>query len=125
MFPCTSFPAFFVDTDPAPGAQDTFDAVIRVSSRILVDADTQKNDFELDIEPFRFEGCLQVRYTFTQLGACCLPNGTCLDAQTQAACEAATPAGLGGVYQGDDTTCGALPSTACQWACCLPTGDCV
>lgn len=35
------------------------------------------------------------------LGACCLPDGTCVDGVSQLACEA-----QGGTYQGDDSACG-------------------
>jgi len=53
-------------------------------------------------------------------GACCLPNGACIDA-TSANCQAA-----GGSYNGDGTACS---STQCPQpvigACCLPGGLCL
>jgi hypothetical protein len=39
--------------------------------------------------------------TCISLGACCLPDGTCLDGVSQLACE-----GQGGTYQGDNSACG-------------------
>ncbi|MHC5004667.1 MAG: hypothetical protein ACYTJ0_16255, partial [Planctomycetota bacterium] len=54
-------------------------------------------------------------------GACCLPNGTCEDvlaSGAQATCE-----GMGGVFQGEGSTCAELEA-ACPkpGACCLPDG---
>jgi hypothetical protein len=53
------------------------------------------------------------------VGACCLQNGTCLEAVTPSQCASAT-----GVYQGDNTLC---TSVNCPQpgACCLQNGSCV
>jgi subtilisin-like proprotein convertase family protein len=51
-------------------------------------------------------------------GACCLPNGTCSNQGSQAACT-----GQGGVYNGDASSCA---TTTCPpaGACCLPNQTC-
>jgi len=53
------------------------------------------------------------------IGACCLPNGSCIIAS------AADCSTQGGTYQGDNVTCGSVqcpqPATG---ACCLPSGAC-
>jgi hypothetical protein len=55
-------------------------------------------------------------------GACCLPDGTCLDGQTQDTCEAQC-----GDFAGAGTSCeeiGGCPELP-TGACCLPTDECV
>ncbi len=58
----------------------------------------------------------QLRYTGSIVGACCLPNETCIE-QSPITCAADS-----GVYRGDDTTCTA---DACEGACCLSNGFCL
>lgn len=54
------------------------------------------------------------------VGACCLPDGSCLSTDTY---DCTTT--RGGTYQGDGTTCGGVscPQPP-QWACCLQDGSC-
>ena len=52
------------------------------------------------------------------VGACCITDGTCLEASGVSNCIA-----LGGEYSGDGTNCN-LPGT-CGGACCGPTGACL
>jgi len=53
-------------------------------------------------------------------GACCLPDGSCVDDETEADCAAA-----GGTYQGDDVLCIDVTCPVIAGACCLPDGLCV
>ena len=46
-------------------------------------------------------------------GACCLDNADCVDNETKEHCEAEIPGGLGGHWQGSDTTCDTL--TCCPY----------
>ncbi|UCB52276.1 MAG: T9SS type A sorting domain-containing protein [Candidatus Zixiibacteriota bacterium] len=53
-------------------------------------------------------------------GACCYPDGSCADDQSQAQCEAD-----GGTYMGDGTACFGVECVAQpQGACCYPDGSC-
>jgi hypothetical protein len=64
-----------------------------------------------------FEGTITITYEYTEpcgTGACCLPDGTCVDDVTQQECE--DPDGLNGDYQGDDVLCGDLETTTIVWA---------
>ncbi len=56
--------------------------------------------------------------SFAVLGACCLPNGTCVDGETVFSCNS-----LGGAYQGNGSQCG--PLLCLTGACCLPPSTCV
>ncbi|HNO78462.1 MAG TPA: matrixin family metalloprotease [Phycisphaerae bacterium] len=58
----------------------------------------------------------QLLFTGSITGACCLPNGTCVE-ESPILCAADA-----GVYRGDETTCTA---DACEGACCLPNGFCL
>ena len=66
------------------------------------------------------------RTTWTSLsctpgvGACCLPNGTCLDGQAQSACT-----GQNGTFQGDGSTCGTVTCPQPSAACCFTNGQCL
>ncbi len=53
-------------------------------------------------------------------GACCLPNGSCVENKTAAECS-----GLGGTYQGDGSVCANVTCPQPRGACCLPNGSCV
>lgn len=53
-------------------------------------------------------------------GACCLPDGSCTDGVSPEAC-----ALLGGVFQGNDTTCATADCPEPVGACCFPTGFCL
>jgi hypothetical protein len=64
---------------------------------------------------FRGFGNLCIAYQFA-VGACCFDDGSCQDGFGQVACE-----GLGGVYQGDNSTCAA---TVCPQPCCFDDGTC-
>lgn len=55
-------------------------------------------------------------YTGSIIGACCLPNDTCVE-QSPITCGANS-----GIYRGDGTTC---TVDACEGACCLPNGFCL
>ncbi len=50
-------------------------------------------------------------------GACCLPNGMCMEGLTQSLCES-----QGGFFNGLLVTCATVD---CTGACCLPNGECV
>jgi hypothetical protein len=52
-------------------------------------------------------------------GACCLPDGTCLEPVTADACAAA-----GGQFQGGGSTCAGVSCPDLVGACCLPDGSC-
>jgi len=56
------------------------------------------------------------------IGACCMPDGSCVGELTEAACT-----GGGGAYQGDGTTCAEVicPVAPGTGACCMPNGSCV
>lgn len=53
-------------------------------------------------------------------GACCMPDGSCVDAVTSADCLSA-----GGTYQGDDTDCASVTCPLPTGACCFGDGSCV
>lgn len=53
------------------------------------------------------------------IGACCLPDGTCIEGTTQEGCGA-----FGGVYLGQGTNC-QLCDLLVPGACCLPDGLCI
>jgi hypothetical protein len=55
----------------------------------------------------------------TASGACCLGNGTCISATSQAC------ASQGGTYQGDNTSCSAITCPQATGACCFGTGVCI
>ncbi|MEE8171141.1 MAG: hypothetical protein V3T70_11405 [Phycisphaerae bacterium] len=54
------------------------------------------------------------------IGACCLPDGTCLPDQRPADC-----VGQGGVYQGDGVACVGGLCPVPQGACCFSNGNCL
>ncbi len=51
-------------------------------------------------------------------GACCTPDGGCVDDVSRCECEGAR----GGIFQGAGTAC---DNVACIGACCLPNGFCI
>lgn len=53
------------------------------------------------------------------MGACCLPDGSCIDDLSPEDCAA-----LDGAFQGDDTTCAGTNCPAPVGACCFDTGFC-
>jgi hypothetical protein len=53
-------------------------------------------------------------------GACCFLDGSCIDGLEEADCT-----GMGGTYQGDDTTCLGSDCPQPLGACCLMDGSCV
>ena len=79
-----------------------------------IDGDGEVNAFDIDLFVETLAGP-------QPHGACCLPDGTCLDDQTMTQC-----IGAAGTWQGADTTCGATecpqPITG---ACCVGDGTCI
>ena len=60
-------------------------------------------------------------YTCFPSGACCLPDGGCVDDVSPSECAAAA-----GVYRGDGTQCGLIDCPDPTGACCIAsTGGCV
>ncbi|MBX3394745.1 MAG: S8 family serine peptidase [Phycisphaerae bacterium] len=53
-------------------------------------------------------------------GACCLPGGACIDNQTSGQC-----GGLGGSFQGGNSTCAGSNCVPIAGACCLINGTCI
>jgi hypothetical protein len=51
------------------------------------------------------------------IGACCMPNGSCLGGVSPSQCE-----GAGGVYRGNGSTCS---SGLCAYGCCFDNGFCL
>ncbi len=65
----------------------------------------------------------QLMIDFTPVGAtgaCCLPDGSCVDGVDAGSC-----ATLGGTYQGDGTDCLTTNCPQPTGACCLPDGSCL
>ena len=56
-------------------------------------------------------------------GACCLPDGTCNDAQSKVQCDRV--GAVNGTFQGYGSSCGTVTCPALDGACCLPSGGCV
>ncbi len=53
-------------------------------------------------------------------GACCLPDGSCIDDITSANCTLQN-----GIFQGVDSLCSGVTCPQPKGACCLPNGSCV
>lgn len=63
-------------------------------------------------------GVLVVQCGVLATGACCMPGGSCtVDQEVDCGL-------LGGVYQGDATTCGGVTCGDPMGACCMPDGSC-
>jgi hypothetical protein len=54
------------------------------------------------------------------MGACCLPNGSCIGPVSPESCQ-----GQGGVFQGNATNCGSVNCPLPMGACCFSTGFCL
>lgn len=54
------------------------------------------------------------------LGACCLPDGDCLNDESPGDCEA-----MSGVFQGNGSDCGDVECPAPEGACCFPNDFCL
>ena len=70
--------------------------------------------------PFNLPPCSKVSCGGTvDIGACCLPNDSCVDSQSTTNCS-----NQSGTFQGDGTTCAQVNCTT-SGACCLPDSTCV